>query len=137
MLMQPIEVESDWNSFVTASLLRRWAALRGSGEGPLPGLVELAAELGTTSFLALALGSVFQLTEACLGRRLNLMRCCAPDLGDDARSVVHMLEGARGECVSLALAGAPRGLFNALASAVASARWILTENERQFHAPEF
>lgn len=135
VLMQPIKPESDWTSYVTASLLRRWEALRESGDAPLPRLVELAAGLGTTSIAAVALGSVFRLAEACLGRPLNLERCCAPDLGEDACAVIHMLSDAQPEGVPLAFRNAPPGLFSTLASAVASARWFLSEHERQLHEP--
>lgn len=137
MLVQPIKAESDWTSYVAASLLRRWAALRQSGDAPLPRLVELAAGLGTTSVVAVALGSVFRLTEACLARPINLERCCTPDRGGDARAVIHMLSCAQAEGVPLALRDAPLGLFSTLASAIASARWLLSEHEAQLHAPAF
>ena len=101
----------------------------------MPHLVELAAAMGTTSAVAVALGSVFQLTEACLGRPLNLERCCTPHPGRDARAVIHMLSGAQAEGVPLTLRNAPLGLFSTLASAVASARWFFAEQERQLHWP--
>lgn len=135
MLMQPIELKPAWDRNVVASLLRTWAAQHRSGEGALPGLVESAAKLGMTSLLAVALGSVFRLTEACLGRPVNLERCCTPDLSGDARAVIHMLSRAQSDGPPAALRDAPPGLFNALASAVASARWLLSKHERQPHAP--
>lgn len=127
MLMTGEKVGSDWNRHVAASLLRKWATLRVSEEQPLPALVDLAGKLGATSLLAVSLGSTFRLSEACLGRPLNLEGCCTPDLGEDASALIHMLNGVQADGAPLALRDAPPGLFSALASAVASARWLFSE----------
>jgi hypothetical protein len=135
MLMQSVKAESDWTSYLAAGLLRRWAALRRSGEAALPGLVATAAGLGTTPIIAVAFGSVFQLTEACLGRPLDMEGCCTPEPRPDAHAVLHMLDAQQGAGMALDLRGATPGLFGALVSAIASVRRLLSEQEGSFTIP--
>lgn len=122
MLMQPIEPDLDWRAHVAVRLLRRWAALRLSGEAQLPGLVGLATELGICSATAVAFGSVFQLTEACLERPLEAECCCSLDLSSDEHAILHMLRSAPSRGAPLASHSIPHGLPGALAWALASAK---------------
>ena len=50
-------------------LLRRWAAARMSGAAALPSLVTLSQQIGVPAEAAIALASVFQLTEECWAGR--------------------------------------------------------------------
>ncbi|MDT9599917.1 hypothetical protein [Sphingosinicella rhizophila] len=127
MLMQPIDAETDWTSYVVLSLLRKWAVLPRSGEARLPGLVETAGNLGTSSLAAIAVGSVFELTEACLGRPLGMERCYACSLAEDEKTVVGMLGIGSDRGLPIAR-DMPIGLLNALSVAAVSARRLLGEH---------
>lgn len=71
MLLTRIEPVPGWGSFVAVRLLRRWTAARVAEQSPLANLVEFGASMGLSPHVAVALASLFQLTESCLGRRLR------------------------------------------------------------------
>jgi hypothetical protein len=60
----------------------------------LPSLVRLGGELGVEPQVAIAIASLFELTEHCLGRALRAECCCSPCLGGDERAVLLMVEAA-------------------------------------------
>lgn len=129
MLMGRIEPELNWSAFVTIRLLRRWVATRDRDEAPLPNLVELGTNLGVSVGAAVALGSLFQLTEGCLGRKLQAECCCSEVISSDERAVLLMLAiapapGSRGASSQI-----PHGLPGALAWAITSVRRLLGDRE--------
>jgi hypothetical protein len=125
MLMSPIERSPDWTSFVVVRLLRRWSAQAGGDGSRLPSLVALAAELGVTGQAAVAVASLFELTEASLGRPLAAECCCSRALSRDERAVLRMLSAALPPSPHSATATVPHGLPGALLWAVASVRKLL------------
>jgi hypothetical protein len=128
MLMGPIEPEMSWASLVTVRLLRRWVAVRALGRPALAGLVEIAGELGVSANVAIALGSVFQLTEACLERPLEAECCCAALLSRDERAVLLMLGASAMLRPPSTPRGIPHGLPAALGWAIESARRMLGQD---------
>ncbi len=115
----------DWNALVTVRLLRRWAAARDELANPLPTLVELARQIDCPPEAAIALGSLFQLTESCLGRPLKAECCCSRTLSEDERAVLLMIAAAAGPGEPFALPEIPHGLPGALAWAASSVRRLL------------
>lgn len=101
------------------AVLRAYAGARGTGAPLLPRLIGFAAEQGLGETATVALASVFELTEACLGRPLLT--------GDGARTSadeegVLLLLASAGDvgshCGSRAV---PHGMPGALAWAARSA----------------
>lgn len=109
-----------WSDFVILRLFRRFAASRDLNENPMPPMVTLAAEIGTTAQAAIALFSLFQLSEATLGRPLVAECCCSRDLSPDERAIIAMF--AAGQPTSWAI---PHGLPGALCWALRSAAHAL------------
>lgn len=106
-------------------LLRRWAACRLLDVPPLPELVALSDAAGATGCTAVAVGSLLQLFEACLGRPLEPECCCSPQLSPDEQLLIHLLATAPADSMR------PCGLSGALRWAATAARRQLAE-ERQF-----
>lgn len=128
MLMSRIEPGMSWANLVTVRLLRRWAAARALGRPALAELVEIAGELGASANVAIALGSVFQLTEACLDRPLEAECCCAAMLSRDERAVLLMLGNVASRGATSAPRGIPHGLPGVLCWSIESARRLLGED---------
>jgi hypothetical protein len=126
MPIESVEGRYAWCQFVVVRLLRRWAASRTTVEASLPGLVELAAELGQPPQLAIALHSLFQLTENCLGRPLSAECCCAPKTSADERAVLRLLAAADHKPPNSDFQ-IPHGLPGALVWAVQAVRMALGE----------
>ncbi len=122
MFMTPIEPAG--HDYRVVRLLRRWAAEREQGGAPLPSLVRLGRRLGLDPQAAIAVASMFQLTEHCLGRPLKGECCCSPRLSPDERAVLLMLATAATR-PPLTPASTPHGLPGALSWAVESARRML------------
>ena len=78
MLQTPIEPRLAWSDYVVVRLLRRWAAVRASEGKALPNLVGLAKEIGEPVEAAIALHSLFQLTEPASAARSNRNAAAAP-----------------------------------------------------------
>lgn len=124
MLMERIEALG-WSGLVIVRLLRRWVAARHAGLDAMPSLVGLATELGRSPQLAIALHSLFQLTESCLGRPLEAECCCSHSLGSDESAVLLMIAAAPAPGTPIASQDIPHGLPGALSWAAASVRCSL------------
>jgi hypothetical protein len=120
-----VEIGLDWSDLVTVRLLRRWVAARTEQGAPFPALVALAHELGCPAEAAVALGSLFQLTEGCLGRPLEAECCCSRAIGEDERAVLLMIAAAPAPGLPAATSEIPHGLPGALAWAASSVRRML------------
>ncbi len=73
----------------------------------------------------IALASVFQLTEASLGRPLEAECCCRTLLGRDERAVLLLLASLPEPPAPSASPAIPHGISSALAWAVLSVRRLL------------
>ena len=120
-----VEIGLDWSDLVTVRLLRRWVAARTGQDAPFPALVALAHELGCPAETAVALGSLFQLTEGCLGRPLEAECCCSRAIGEDEKAVLLMIAATPAPGLSSATTEIPHGLPGALAWAASSVRRLL------------
>lgn len=101
------------------AVLRAYAGVRGSGAPLLPRLIGFAAEQGLGETATVALASVFELTEACLGR--PLLPGQGEALSADEEGVLLLLASANdvgSHCGSRAV---PHGMPGALAWAARSA----------------
>jgi hypothetical protein len=125
MLMAPVEAASHWRDFIVVRLLRRWYAEGATGNNKLHSLVSLACELGVQAQAAVAVASLLQLTEACLGRPLEAECCCSPKLSRDERAVLILLDNAPSLGPGKASHAIPHGLPAALLWAAASVRQLL------------
>lgn len=74
---------------------------------------------------AVAIASLFQLTEACLGRPLVGECCCNPRLARDERAILALLAANLPAHPHQARLSIPHGLPGALVWAVASVRQML------------
>jgi hypothetical protein len=110
---------------ILVRLLRRYAVCRQVGEQPLPPLTSLGAELGIPAPAVVALASVFQLTEGCLGRTLVAECCCSPMLTADERALLLLLKRTTPAAPALGSSDIPHVLPGALVWAVASTRRLL------------
>ena len=126
MFMAPIKPVPRRRDYEMVRLMRRWAAARGHGEPQLPSLISLGHQLGLEPQVAIAVASMFQLTEACLGRPLQAECCCSVRLSPDERAVLLMLDAA-GSRASFAPAAIPHGLPGALLWAMTSVRKLIGE----------
>lgn len=134
MLMERIG-ELGGSGFVIVRLLRRWVAARDSGLDPLPSLIGLANELGQPPQLAIALHSLLQLTESCLGRPLVAECCCNPSAGPDERAVLLTIAVAPAPGLPIASRDIPHGLPGALSWVAASVRCALGRAQTGCQAP--
>jgi len=128
MLMAP--AASPWRDFIVVRLLRRWSAEGTAGNNQLPSLVCLAGELGVQAQTAVAVASLLQLTEACLGRPLEAECCCSPALSRDEQAVLMLLDAAPSLRPGKASISIPHGLPAALLWAAASVRQLLPGKDR-------
>lgn len=127
MLMAKIDASAHWRHFLVVRLLRRWGAEGAAGGAQLPSLVGLASELGERPETAIAVASLFQLTESCLGRPLRAECCCSHELGGDEQAILLLLDAASGLAPGRSTAAIPHGLPAALAWAAKSVRLLLGE----------
>lgn len=125
MRMERFEKPADWSGIVLVRLVRRWVALRETGMPALPAMVERAGEFGIPAEAAVALASVLELTEACLGRPLRAMCCSSHEIGADERALLLLLALAPESGAPLSSPEIPHGLPSALGWAVASLRRLL------------
>ena len=126
MLMTPIEPPSSSHRIVR--LFRRWAAGAELGPERLPSVVRLGRRFGVAPEAAIALASMFQLTEACLGRALEAECCCSPALSRDERAILTMLAASQPSGPHQSLPPIPHGLPAALHWAIASVRALLGQS---------
>lgn len=119
--MAPIEPEQMRGDPIVVRLLRRYAACCESGEQVLPSMIEFGSRLGRTGPAVVAFASVFEITEACLGRRLAASCCSGWELASDERAVL-LLFACAGDARPVHTPRAiPHGLPGVLVWAVASA----------------
>jgi hypothetical protein len=123
-----VESGLDWSDVVTVRLLRRWVAARAELGNPFPSLVALAHQLDCPAEAAVALGSLFQLTEGCLGRPLEAECCCSRSVGEDEKAVLLMIAAAPDLDQPAATREIPHGLPGALVWAASSVRRLLGPN---------
>lgn len=123
-----IEPERGWGGLVTVRLLRRWTAACEAEENPLPGLVELGSSMGVSPHVAVAMASLFQLTEDCLGRRLRTECCCNRSISGDEQAVLTIIVAAPTLKLPSASREIPHGLPGALAWAAFSVRRFLGDD---------
>ena len=105
-------------------LLRHYCTMRDQDDdgSSLSRLVALGRSLRLPPAGIVALASVFQLTEAVLGRRLVAGCCCSRCLSGDERAIVRLLGSRMPAVPGTATPDIPHGLPGALAWAVLSAR---------------
>lgn len=115
---------------VIVRLLRRYALCRESGEAPLPALIELGGRLGVAPPAAVALASVFQITEGCLGRALIVAPGCSRRFSRDEQAVLLLMATTGAGPVHTSRA-APHGLPGVLVWAVASARRLCGDHRAE------
>jgi hypothetical protein len=120
-MMAPISVGRDWTEHVLTRLVRRYATARETGEPALPSLVGLAGRLGVSSTGAVAAASLFELTEAVLGRPLRTGRACHEAASADERALLLMLAHAPRSGSVRTSRAVPHGLPGVLAWAATSA----------------
>ncbi|NNM78539.1 hypothetical protein HJG53_16755 [Sphingomonas sp. ID1715] len=125
MLIGGVEATLEWSDLVAVRLLRRWAICRGNANNPLPRMVELAKALGVSPEAAVALASLFQLTEGCLSRALHVESCLSGSIGSDERAVLLLIASAPEPGRPLASETIPHGLSGALAWAAWTVRRLL------------
>lgn len=125
--MERIAAPSTDGELTVVRLLRHYCGTRDDDDGDGTALSRLVA-LGQTLQLppagTVALVSVFQLTEAVLGRRLVTECCCSRSLSADERAVIRLLGSRMPTSSSTGTVDIPHGLPSALAWAVLSVRWL-------------
>ena len=125
MLFRKIESDFAWRDYVVLRMLRRWVASRSAHLRPLPGLIDLCEELGQPLDLAIALDSLFQLTESSLNRELRAECCCCPDILPDEMAVLALVAAAPDPLSGPASAAIPHGLPGVLCWAAATVRAVV------------
>lgn len=122
--MERIEPAVDEGDLVVIRLLRHYAALRDQEDDGrrLSSLVALGQDLRVPPEGSVALASVFQLTEAILGRRLITACRCARALSRDERAVLRLLNADLPIASGSGTPDIPHGLPGALIWAVLSVR---------------
>lgn len=119
-MMAPITAGRDWTEHVLTRLARQYAAAREEGEPVLPSLVRVAERLGVSAAGAVAAGSLFELTEAVLGRPLRTGRACHEGATADERALLLLLAHAARSGPVRTSRAVPHGLPGVLAWAATS-----------------
>ena len=127
MLMAPIEPLPPRHGHRIVRLLRRWSAERRSDDGQLAAFVAFSDTIGVEPVAAVAIASLFQLTEACLGRPLAGECCCSRRLSRDERAILLMLSAAPPAHPHQPFPPIPHGLPGALIWAIESVRKLTGE----------
>ena len=131
MFMAPIEPFPPRQGHRIVRLMRRWAAQRHEESRQLAGFVSFAGTIGVQPIAAVAIASLFQLTEACLGRSLIAECCCSRRLSRDERAILLMLSTAPAAHPHQSCSQIPHGLPGALLWAIESVKKLT----REFAAP--
>lgn len=134
-VMTPIARERTWSELVVVRLLRRWTSVRGDAHAVLPSMVALAGEMGATPQAAVSLASVFQITEALLGRPLAAGRSCDARFRRDECATLLLLEEGEGAGPVNTSRAVPHGLPGVLVWAVRAARMALSDAELGLPGP--
>ena len=126
---------------VVIEALRCYAAVRHRNEPVLPCMVELAGRNGLAPPAVIALASVFELTEACLGRRLAVGDGSGPPLVADEEAVLLLLATAGEVGPHRGSVAVPHGLPGVLVWAVRCAcrlcrgQWALADRHDATSCP--
>ena len=91
-------------------------------------LSALSAELNAPLMLPVALESLFQLTESCLGRPLEAECCYSTECSSDERAILLLIAHAPGSGTTASSAAVPHGLPGALIWAATSVRAIIADD---------
>ena len=127
MFLAPNEPLQPRHGHRIVRLLRRWSAAR-RGEGcQLSGFVAFAGTIGVEPVPAVAIASLFQLTEACLDRPLVAECCCSRRLSRDERAVLLMLSATPSSHPHQSFPPIPHGLPAALLWSIESVRTLTGE----------
>lgn len=135
MLVGAIEPAMPGPALKIVRMLRRWCAVGSLGERRLPAMVKLGARIGFPPETAIAVASLFELTEACLGRPLRAACCSSVSLSGDERAILALLAAPVASRPHQAFPPIPHGLPGALSWAVASVRRLLGDIETQADIP--
>jgi len=130
MFMAPIEPTPPRHSHRIVRLMRRWAAEGRLGDRRLAGFVAFAGTIGVQPVPAVAIASLFQLTEACLGRPLVAECCCSRNLSRDERAILLMLGSALPAHPHRSGPQIPHGLPGALLWAIESVRTLFGADDQ-------
>lgn len=103
------------------SLFRIWARARDMRRNPLPDMSAALAGQDTSPELAPACHSLFELTEACIGRKLAPAGMAAQDLSADELALLALVEAAPKAGTLLTEPQVPHGLPGALQWAASAA----------------
>lgn len=123
--MERIATPSTEGELTVVRLLRHYCGAREDDDGTaLSRLVALRQTLRLPPAGAVALVSVFQLTEAVLGRRLVTEYCCSRNLSADERAVIRVFGSPMPIASGTGTVDIPHGLSGALAWAVLSVGWL-------------
>lgn len=124
-MFAPITAGRGWAEHVLMRLARRYAVRRMKGEPVLPPLVGLAERLGASAQAAVAAASLFELTEAVLGRPLGVGRSCDPRPSPDERALFLLVAHGPGAGPARTARAMPHGLPGVLVWAATSVRLAL------------
>jgi len=109
-------------------LFRIWAQARDMHRNPLPEMTAAIAGRNTSPELAAACHSLFQLTEACIGRQLDPADRCASNLSRDEYALLALIEAAPNAGTLVTEDRLPHGLPGALC-------WAASAVNRAFGVP--
>ena len=123
-----IEARRTWTEALIVRLFRRWVAARAEGRNTMVSLSALGAELNAPLMLPVALDSLFQLTESCLGRPLEAECCCSTECSPDERAILLLIALAPGAGSAASSAAVPHGLPGALVWSATSVRAIIADD---------
>lgn len=112
---------SDHGQATVVEALRCYALARRDGRPALPAMIALAEGSGLSAPAAVALASVFEITESCLDRRL-VPGEGAHALSDDERAVLRLIACPDAVGSHRGSATVPHGLPGVLVWAIRSAR---------------
>lgn len=119
--MESITAANDSMATVVEAL-RCYAQARQHDRPALPAMIALAEDSGLSAPAAVALGSVFEITEGCLGRRLVPGEMGAHILSGDEQAVLRLLACPDAIGSHRGTAAIPHGLPGVLVWAIRSAR---------------
>lgn len=116
-------------------LFRRWAAAQALDEDALGAIIRLADEAERPVVLAVALHSVLQVTQECLGRPLEPSCHGSAHLSRDEQALLALLAHAAKSAGVRSTAEVPHGLPGVLCWSVGSLRRLLDEEVTSAASP--
>lgn len=136
MRLERVKREKTWLEIITIRLFRRWVAAREEGQCTTSSLTDLARRFAAPMMLAVALDSLFQLTEACIGRPLEAECCCTPNCNSDERAILLLISLAPEAGPTSSSSQVPHGLPGALVWAARSVCAIVSGESGPIARPE-